>query len=197
MARRDWLLVIRAQTVRVDAAWSQISQQVQFVGELVDKMCETHAKIVIASPYMSGGSIQNVPWLRRILSVLGNKLLKFFVRGHISTLTGMVRAYDGPFIRSLDLRSTGMDIMPEAVYKAMVMRATISEVPGRLDWGPQLEHGQSRMEINGRGFAVALDYQAFHQHVGSIGGSAAGLERFLYECVAIRQHSYAPWWRSS
>lgn len=121
-----------------------LSYDVLHIGELVDKICETHAKIVIASPYMSGGSIQNVPWLRRILSVLGNKLLKFFVRGHISTLTGMVRVYDGPFIRSLDLRSTGMDIMPETIYKAMVMRATISEVPGRLDWGPQLEHGQSR-----------------------------------------------------
>jgi glycosyltransferase involved in cell wall biosynthesis len=121
-----------------------LSYDVQHIGELVDKMRKTHSKIVIASPYMQGGSIKNVPWLRRFLSVAGNRFLKTFVRGHVSTLTGMVRVYDGPFIRSLDLRSTGMDIMPEAIYKALVLRATIEEVPGRLDWGPQMKYGASR-----------------------------------------------------
>ena len=133
-ARGDYIVVLDID----------LSYDVGHIGELVEKIRDSHAKIVIASPYMKGGTIGNVPWLRRMLSVFGNKLLKFFVRGHISTLTGMVRVYDGPFIRSLDLRSTGMDIMPETIYKAMVMRATIAEVPGRLDWGPQLKHGPSR-----------------------------------------------------
>ena len=39
--------------------------------------------------------------------------------------------------------------------------------------GHATQHGQSRMEIYGRGFAVALDDQAFHQHVGTIGASVA------------------------
>lgn len=121
-----------------------LSYDVKHIEELVEKMRESHAKIVLASPYMAGGSIENVPWLRRILSVLGNRFLKVFVRGHVSTLTGMVRAYDGPFIRSLDLRSTGMDIMPEAIYKALVLRARIQESPGRLNWAPQLQYGASR-----------------------------------------------------
>jgi len=121
-----------------------LSYDVQHIGELVDKMRESHAKIVLASPYMEGGSIRSVPWLRRTLSIAGNRFLKMFVRGHVSTLTGMVRAYDGPFIRSLDLRSTGMDIMPEAIYKALVLRASIHETPARLDWEPQLRHGQAR-----------------------------------------------------
>jgi hypothetical protein len=49
------------------------------------------------------------------------------------------------------------------------------------------------MEIYGRGFAVALDNQAFHQHVGTIGLREQGLERFLYECVAIRRHAHSLW----
>ena len=121
-----------------------LSYDVRHIGELVDKLRESHAKIVLASPYMQGGSISNVPRLRRTLSILGNKFLGFFVRGNFSTLTCMVRAYDGDFIRSLDLRSMGMDIMPETVYKGMILRARIAEIPGRLDWGPQLKHGQGR-----------------------------------------------------
>ncbi len=59
--------------------------------------------------------------------------------------------------------------------------------------GHATQHGQSRMEIYGRGFAVALDNQAFHQHVGTIGASDQGLERFLYETVANRRHDHAVW----
>ena len=121
-----------------------LSYDVEHIGELLSKIRETHGKIVLASPYMQGGSIKNVPWLRRILSIAGNKFLSLFAHGGLSTLTSMVRVYDGPFIRSLDLRSMGMDIMPEMLYKAMVVHAKIDEAPGRLDWGPQLQYEQSR-----------------------------------------------------
>jgi len=93
---------------------------------------------------MEGGSINRVPTLRKVLSILGNRFLKFFSHGGWSTLTSMVRAYDGPFIRSIDLRSMGLDLMPEMLYKAMILRAKIVEIPGRLDWGPQLEYGAAR-----------------------------------------------------
>ncbi|MBX2823685.1 MAG: glycosyltransferase family 2 protein [Gammaproteobacteria bacterium] len=122
-----------------------LSYDVQHIEELIGRLRESHAKIVLASPYMPGGSIENVPWLRRTLSILGNKFLGLFSRGNFSTLTSIMRVYDGPFIRSLDMRSTGMDLMPEMLYKAMVVHAKIEEAPGRLDWGPQLEYGASRV----------------------------------------------------
>jgi len=122
-----------------------LSYDVEHIGELLSKIQETHAKIVLASPYMRGGSIKNVPWLRRILSIAGNKFLSQFSYGRFSTLTSMVRVYDGPFIRSLDLRSMGMDIMPEMLRKAIVVHAKIDEMPGRLDWEPQLKYQQSRV----------------------------------------------------
>lgn len=121
-----------------------LSYDVQHIDELIEKMQETHAKIVLASPYMRGGSIENVPALRKVLSILGNQFLKFFNYGNISTITSMVRAYDGPFVRAMDFRSTGLDLMPETLYKAMIVRAKIAEMPARLDWGPQLEFGENR-----------------------------------------------------
>ena len=51
---------------------------------------------------------------------------------NISTMTCMVRAIDGRFLRSLHLRSTGMDVMLEMIHKAKLLRATIEEVPADL-----------------------------------------------------------------
>lgn len=121
-----------------------LSYDVQHIEQLIDTIHQTHAKLVLASPYMDGGSIANVPRLRLMLSILGNRFLKFFNDGNISTLTSMVRAYDGNFIRAMDFRSTGLDLMPETLYKAMVVKAKIVEMPARLDWGPQLAFGDNR-----------------------------------------------------
>ena len=122
-----------------------LSYDVHHINEMVEKLRQTHAKIVLASPYMPGGSINNVPTLRKVLSILGNRFLRFFSQGNLSTLTSMVRVYDGPFVRSMDLRSMGLDLMPESLYKAMVLRAKIVETPGRLDWAPQLAFADTRI----------------------------------------------------
>lgn len=136
-----------------------LSYDVQHIGELARIIRDRGAKIVLASPYMKGGSIKNVPWLRLTLSVWGNRFLSFFAKGHFSTLTSMMRAYDGNFIRSVNLRSMGMDIMPETIHKSMILGGSIVEVPGRLDWGPQREYSDTRfssMKIVRHLFATIL-----------------------------------------
>lgn len=121
-----------------------LSYDVNHIEELVEHIRTGGLKIVLASPYMTGGTIKSVPFVRKALSILGNKFLTFFSQANCSTVTCMVRVYDGPFIRALDLRSMGLDLMPEILYKAMILRAGIEEIPGRLDWGPQLEYGENR-----------------------------------------------------
>jgi glycosyltransferase involved in cell wall biosynthesis len=111
---------------------------------LLTKIRATRAKIVVASPYMEGGQISNVPRLRRILSVWANRFLSATSKSSLSTLTGMVRAYDARFLRTLDLRSTSMEINPETIYKAMMLRGRIEEVPAHLDWGLQRAKGVQR-----------------------------------------------------
>jgi glycosyltransferase involved in cell wall biosynthesis len=130
-----------------------LSYEPDTIGRLLQKMRETKAKLVLASPYVEGGSIANVPWLRRMFSVGANWFLALFARdrfrqlvarGRLSTLTGMVRAYDGRFLRGLNLRSMSMEINPEAIYKAMLLRAKIEEIPARLDWRLQTGGGVKR-----------------------------------------------------
>lgn len=119
-------------TLDIDLSYSP-----DHIARLLDKITETRAKIVLASPYMSGGKISNVPGVRRFMSVWANRFLSMFSHGNLSTLTCMVRAHDGRFIRALSLRATGMEVMPETVYKSMIMRARIEQIPAHLDWGPQ------------------------------------------------------------
>ena len=114
------------------------------IGQLVETMKRTQARMVIASPYMKGGKISNVPWLRKTLSVWANRFLRVAVKGNFATLTGMVRAYDGKFLRSLKLRATGMEINPEVVHKAMLLNARIVEIPAHLHWRTQKTKQKTR-----------------------------------------------------
>jgi len=45
-----------------------------------------------------------------------------------------VRAYDARFLRTLDFYSMGMEVNAEILYKAMVLRARIEEIPATLSW---------------------------------------------------------------
>jgi glycosyltransferase involved in cell wall biosynthesis len=142
-SRGDYVVVLD-----VDLSYSP-----DHIDRMVARLRTTDAKVVIASPYLEGGAIVNVPAWRRLLSQGANAFLSFFAReryhqliprGRLSTLTGMVRAYDGPFLRRLRLRSLGAEINPEIVYKAMLLRSRIEEIPARLDWELQRRAGGRR-----------------------------------------------------
>jgi glycosyltransferase involved in cell wall biosynthesis len=125
-----------------------LSYSPDHIRKLLSKMRQTGAKIVVASPYMKEGTVSNVPWLRWVLSACANRFLASAAKGSVCTLTSMVRAYDGTFLRSLNLRSSGMEINPEAIYKAKLLRAPIEEIPARLDWGLQkLEAAKRRSSM--------------------------------------------------
>lgn len=111
-----------------------LSYAPEHIGRLLTELRTSHAKIVIASPYARGGRTTKVPFVRRTLSRWANRFLGTTARGRVSTLTGMVRAYDRPFLSTLNLKSMGTDINTEILYKAELLGATIVEIPAHLDW---------------------------------------------------------------
>ncbi|MEJ2483949.1 MAG: glycosyltransferase family 2 protein, partial [Gemmatimonadota bacterium] len=62
-----------------------LSYDVEHIGRLARTIRDGGARMVLASPYMEGGTIRNVPFLRRHLSVLGNRFLRYFAKGRFST----------------------------------------------------------------------------------------------------------------
>lgn len=136
--RGDYVLMLD-----VDLTYSE-----SHIDHLLEHIRATRAKIVLTSPYMKGGRVTNVPWLRKTLSVWGNRFLAASANANFSTLTSMVRVYDGRFLRSLNLRAMGMNVMPEILYKAKLLGARIEEIPAHLDWtGVQAAGGRRRSTV--------------------------------------------------
>jgi len=116
-----------------------LSYSPDHIEKMLKKIRETRAKIVIASPYTKGGKVSNIPWLRKTLSVWANRFLAMTLTrdkfsDKLTTLTGMVRAYDRRFLSRLNLKAMDVDIHPEIIYKAMILRARIVEIPAHLNW---------------------------------------------------------------
>jgi glycosyltransferase involved in cell wall biosynthesis len=123
---------------------SDLSYSVDHIGRLLEVLADQHARVAVASPYMKGGRTSAIPWRREAMSKGVNKLLSRVTHSRVATVTGMVRAYDGPFIRSLDLKAMGPEINTEILYKAQIMRARVVEIPAHLDWSEQEERMRTR-----------------------------------------------------
>lgn len=116
----------------VDLSYSE-----EYIEKLTDKLIEASADIVIASPYMKDGKVTAVPFTRKVMSKWVNRFMRFSAQDKYYTFTGMVRAYRTSFIRSVNLKTTDYEINPEIMYKAMILRARILEIPAHLDWTGQ------------------------------------------------------------
>jgi glycosyltransferase involved in cell wall biosynthesis len=114
-----------------------LSYSVEYIEQMVDKLVETSADIVLASPYMKGGKVTGVPFSRRVMSKWVNRIMRIAAQDKYHTYTAMVRAYRTSFIRSLNLKTRDYEISPEIMYKAMILRARIEEIPAHLDWTEQ------------------------------------------------------------
>jgi glycosyltransferase involved in cell wall biosynthesis len=123
---------------------SDLSYAPDHIEQLLKQIQKNQAKIVVASPYAKGGRVSDVPWLRHVMSVWANRFLSGVARCSLSTFTGMVRVYNGPFIRMLNLRSEGMEVSSEIIYKSLLLRAQIEEIPAHLDWKLQRAAGSQR-----------------------------------------------------
>src|SRR5205085_3483612 len=53
-----------------------LSYSVEYVEQMVDKLVETSADIVLASPYMKGGKVTGVPFSRRLMSKWVNRIMR-------------------------------------------------------------------------------------------------------------------------
>jgi len=121
-----------------------LSYSVDHIEMLVDKLVETSADIVVASPYMKGGKVTAVPFRRKIMSKWVNKLMHYAAQEKLHTYTGMVRAYRSEFIRNVNLKTKDYEINPEILNKAMILRAKIIEIPAHLDWTEQNKYAGKR-----------------------------------------------------
>jgi glycosyltransferase involved in cell wall biosynthesis len=116
-----------AIVVSIDA---DLSYDPRYIMDFVKTLrTEQDIDFVLASPYMPGGSAQNVPLLRLWISKLGNKILRFAMPNRIYTSTGIFRAYRRKVLDSLELESDGKEIHLEILSKAIALGFRVKEIP--------------------------------------------------------------------
>jgi glycosyltransferase involved in cell wall biosynthesis len=93
---------------------------------------EPDIDFVLASPYMPGGSVQNVPLHRLWVSKCGNKILRMAMPNRIYTSTGIFRAYRKKVLDSLELESDGKEIHLEILSRALALGFRVKEIPAVL-----------------------------------------------------------------
>ncbi len=116
--------------VSIDA---DLSYHPNYIIDFVDTLrAEQDIDFVLASPYMPGGCVQNVPFRRVWVSRFGNKILRFAMPNRIYTSTGIFRAYRRKVLDSLELESDGKEIHLEILSKALALGYRVKESPAIL-----------------------------------------------------------------
>ncbi len=163
-----------------------LSYSENYIEQMVDKLVETSADIVIASPYMKGGKVTAVPFQRRVMSKWVNRFMSFAAQDKYYTFTGMVRAYRKSFIRTLNLKTRDYEIMPEIIYKAMILRARIVEIPAHLDWTEQNKYAGQRtssLRVLRSFFSGLMSGFIFRPYIFFMGIGAVLMLLSLYELI--------------
>jgi glycosyltransferase involved in cell wall biosynthesis len=163
-----------------------LSYSVEYIAEMADKLIESAADIVIASPYMKGGKVTAVPFLRKTMSKWVNKFMRLAAQDKYYTFTSMVRAYRRSFIQTLNLKTKDYEISPEIMYKAMILRARIIEIPAHLDWTEQNKFAgqrKSSLRVLRSFFSGIMSGFIFRPYIFFIGIGVFLMLLSLYELV--------------
>jgi dolichol-phosphate mannosyltransferase len=112
---------------------SDLSYDPHYVIDFVEVLRnEQDIDFILASPYMPGGGVQDVPLHRLWVSKLGNRILRFTMPNKIYTSTGIFRAYRRRVLDSLELESDGKEIHLEILSKALALGYRCKELPAIL-----------------------------------------------------------------
>ena len=120
-----------ATVVAIDA---DLSYDVTHIHRLVAARELTRAAVAVASPYSAGGRTIAVPRDLEMRSRLANRYLTAMSRLPVRTYTGMVRAYDRTFIRTLPPLRAGASSNVEILAHAWRLGLPVVELPATLDW---------------------------------------------------------------
>jgi len=128
------------------------TSRLEIIQSMLDKV-RCGAEVVLASPNAPGGEINNVVWYRLFLSHAANTLARWLLGlGGIYTLSSFFRLHTGGVMKRLQcqygtsiIESSGFEWAVEMLAKLVRIKASIDEVPLRLDFSAR--KGPTKMRI--------------------------------------------------
>lgn len=123
---------------------ADLSYGPEYIWKLYDEIITKQVEIVLASPYTTQGTTENVPFLRLFFSKWGNRYLSKMSPYQISVLTCVVRIYRREVLEELFLTADGMEMQIEVLMKANLMRYKVAEIPAHLKWKKNTTTGNKK-----------------------------------------------------
>ena len=127
---------------------ADLSYRPEVIEPLVRALRSSGAKAALASPYMKGGRVANVPAVRHLASRGANWILTRCAGGRLHTFTGMVRAYDRATFLDLFEREQVGEFNTWAVATLLADGHEVVEIPADLVWPPERYAAASRLKVN-------------------------------------------------
>lgn len=107
---------------------ADMTQPIKHVPEMINKIDKGY-DMCIASRYLPGGGMENVPLWRVLISKLANKIFSAVYLTKITDLTSGYRAYRASFIKKIFLSQNDFSIQLEISIRMTRNKAKITEIP--------------------------------------------------------------------
>lgn len=99
---------------------------------LMERQQTTGADLVAGSPFLAAGGAAQVPWLRRLPSLMVNALYRGLCGPRLTAYTPIFRLYRAAVLRTLRLESAGFEINAEIAARFLAAGRSVAEVPAVL-----------------------------------------------------------------
>lgn len=117
-------------TTEADCSWGD-----DIVLRLVNELtAHPEAHFIVASPHLPGGGLVNVPLRRRLLTAIGNRLIRAFFTSKVTMNTGMTRAYRREVVQPLEVWENGKEFHLEVLLKLVGLGFRVREIPACITW---------------------------------------------------------------
>ena len=123
---------------------SDLNWGTEIIRRLYEDIVRTGNDIVVACPYIKGGKLKNVPFVRAFLSKVGNKVLAASLGNVVHMVSGMTRIYRSQCIKNIYLASNDKEIHLEILSKALALGFQVSEIPAVLAWPDKKTHKKGK-----------------------------------------------------
>lgn len=100
---------------------------------LLERQKETGADLVGGSPYLTAEGMQDVPWARRLPSLLINAFYRSLFDPGFLAYTPVFRLYSAATLRNLELTSEGFEINAEIAVRFWLAQRKLAEAPVVLE----------------------------------------------------------------
>jgi glycosyltransferase involved in cell wall biosynthesis len=134
-ALRQGMLAAKGEiviTTEADGSWDNLT-----LHRLYRSLIANRADLAIASPYLPGGSLEDVPFSRRFLSRAANQLSTAVFGRKITMATGMTRAYRRTIIDKICSKRCGKEFHLDVISQAILNKIKVIEIPATIKWSRQ------------------------------------------------------------